>query len=261
MRSYRFLAITALSALFFIFSSEISHAQMSGVTALVKGDAISASGGIATEGSITVYKGTEVVNKTKLTPEGKFIIVLHPGTDYRITFSSTKYYFHEENLSIPSSDKYQEVKMHVSLKELELGRPYTFNNMIFEPKSSDISPNVSSDMESIANALKHNPKMSVSITVYPDESPMGKKAAVQNGLAASRKSAMMAFFSSKNISSSNISVEVSNSVPTNGSFERMVTMDVPVVKTKKKKKAPAPGVAAKKMMVPQYAVIVMNVQS
>src|SRR5436309_2906264 len=128
-----------LSLLFIsLFAHSISVAQMSKVTALVKGDAMAGSGA-ASDVSITVYKGTDVVNKTKLTPEGKFTIVLQPGNNYRLTFQSGKYYYHEEPLNIPASDKYQEVPVHVTLKELEFGKPYTFTNLIFEPKSSDIS--------------------------------------------------------------------------------------------------------------------------
>ena len=261
MRSNRIRAIIALTAFFFISQYEVSSAQINKAVALVKGDAVTAAGAVATDVSITTYKGSERINTTKVTPEGKFQIVLQPNTQYRVTFSSSNYYFHEEQLSIPASDKYQEVHMHVTLTALEVGKPYTFSNLIFEPKSSDISQNVMAEMDNIANAMKHNSHLTVSATVYPDESPMGKKAAAQNGLAASRKSALMSYFSSKNIPSSNVTIEISNNVPASGSFERIVTTDAAPVKSKKKKKAPAPGVMGKKMMVPQYAVIVMNMGS
>lgn len=260
MKSGRIIVITALIALFFISVPQISHGQINKVMALVKGSVTDASGSIADGVSITAYKGTEQIRTTKSTQEGKFTMTLAPGAEYRITFMSTKYYYHEEQLSVPASDKFQELPMQVSLKELEIGRPYSFSNLIFEPKSSNISASVMPDLDNIASAMKHNPKLSLSATVYPDETPAGKKASVQNGLAASRKSALLSFFQSKNIPTSNISIEINTNVPSNGSFERMVTSsDEPVAKGKKKKKTPPATAASKKVMVPQYAQIVMQV--
>jgi len=258
MRFNRILMFLALLALFFISMTNISPAQIGGVNALVKGSVMSASGGIADGVSITAYQGTEQIRSTKSTPEGKFTMVLKPGTQYRITFASTKYYFHEEQLSVPASDKYEEVPVQVSLKELDLGKPFSFSNLVFEPKSSSISQNVMADLENIANAMKHNPKLTLAGTVYPDEIPSGKKAAVQNGLAASRKSAILSFFASKNIPPSSTSIDISTNVSTNGTFERMVSVDAAPVKSKKKKKAPATS-ALKKTMVPQDAELMMQV--
>jgi hypothetical protein len=262
MKLNRIISFSALFALF-LSISQLSFAQIGKPVALLKGD-LSSNGTPATDVSITAYKGSELIKTTKATPEGKFQILLQLGTTYRITFQSTKYYFHEEQLSVPGGDKYQEVPMHVTLKELEVGKPYVFSNLIFEPKSSTISSNVTSDLEAIASAMKHNPKLAVVATVYPDETPSGKKAATQNSLAASRKSALMAFFISKNISASNIDVQISNTIPSSGRFERLVTEEAEAIKPKKKAKkgkAPAPGVTAKKMMLPQNAEITMKLLS
>ncbi len=262
MKLNRITHIAALIALFFISLPQISTAQMSGVTALVKGKVSSSTGNIADGVTITAYKGSESIRTTKSTPEGKFTIVLQPGMQYRLTFASTKYYYHEEQLSIPASDKYQEVPVQVTLKELELGKPYSFSGLIFEPKSSDIASSVMQDMEAIANAMRHNSKLTLNGTVYPDETPSGKKAVAQNSLAASRKSAIIAFFQSKNIATSNISIEINTNITTNGSFERMISVEtVAPTKGKKKKKAPAAISAMKKVMVPQNAVLVMQVAS
>lgn len=261
MRSNRVLFL-ALLAFIIIYSPQISPAQIGGVTALIKGKVNSTSGNIADGVSITAYKGSESIRTTKSTPEGKFTIVLAPGNQYRLTFASTKYYYHEEQLTIPASDKYQEVPLQVTLKELELGKPYQFGNLIFEPKSSDISASVMPDLEAIANAMRHNSKLTLSGTVYPDEAPSGKKAAAQNALAASRKSAIMSFFEAKNIPSSNVSITVSSTVQNNAIFERMVSAEAATpAKGKKKKKAPAATSALKKLMVPQDAELVMQIAS
>src|SRR5438309_7694205 len=105
MKSNKILVFAAF-CLFLV--SGISFAQGSKVTALVKGTA-SGPSGPATDASVITYKGSEVINKTKLTPEGKFTIVLQPGNQYKLAFQGGKYYYHEEALSIPASDKFQEV--------------------------------------------------------------------------------------------------------------------------------------------------------
>lgn len=264
MKFNKISILLVVSAFLILFNSQTSFAQMSKATALLKGTA-SGSSGTASDVSVAIYKGTEVVNKTKLTSEGKFTAILQPGNQYRLTFTGAKYYFHEEPLSVPSSDKYEEVPMHVTLKELELGKPFTFSDLIFEPKSSNISQNVMADMENIASAMKRNSQLAIMATVYPDEDASGKKATTQSSLSDSRKSAIMAFFLSQNISASNVSVTISTTAPTGGSFERVVTNDPPATKSKKKVKkgktpAPSAGVSGKKMMVPQYAEITMQMR-
>ena len=260
MRSNRFSLFLALIALFCLPAP--GSAQINKVVALVKGNVTTPSGSPATDVSITFYKGSERFNTTKSTPEGKFTVVTQPGTQYRVTFSGSKYYFHEEQLSVPASDVYQTIPMNVTMKELELGRPISFSNLIFEPKSANISSSVMPDLEAIANAMKHNSKLMAHVTVYPDESAPAKKGAMQNSIAESRKSALLSFFLAKNIPSSNVAIEISQNVPSGGSFERTVTADSPAAKGKKKKKAPAtPAASSKKVMVPQYAEIVMQMSS
>jgi hypothetical protein len=259
MKLNRFSILLTIAAL--VIFSGTSSAQLSKVVALVKGNVTTPSGSPVSDVSITFYKGSERVNTTKSTSEGKFTQITQPGTQYRVTCSGGNYYYHEETLSVPASDVYQTVPMSVTMRELEIGRPYSFPNLIFEPKSADISSSVMPDLEAIALAMKHNAKLTVSVTVYPDEAASGKKAAVQNSLADSRKAALLSFFLSKNIPQANVTIEISQNVPTNGSFERTVTTDPPATKGKKKKKAPAATASAKKVMVPQYAELVMQMAS
>ncbi|MEI8135073.1 MAG: hypothetical protein WCH46_08390 [bacterium] len=256
------IVITAFYFAVLMFSTPVLHAQLSKATALVKGSVNSSAGGIATDVTVTTYNGSEIHNKTRLTPEGKFVIITKPGVQYKLTFIGSKYYYHEEMLNVPAADKYQEVPVHVTLKELDLGRPFQFSGLVFEPKSSAISPAVIQDMESIALEMKHNAKLAINATVYTDDIPAGKKGSTTD-IGSSRKSAIMAFFLSKNIPASNVSVTVSSSPASGARFERVITEDAPAVSTKgkKKKKAPAPGVAGKKVMVSQDAEIVMVLKS
>jgi hypothetical protein len=113
------------------------------------------------------------------------------------------------------------------------------------------------DLENLANAAKRN-KLSLKCSVYPDATPSGKSAAAQTDLANSRKSALTSFFMSKNLSSSSFSIDINNSLPP-GKYERTITETPEETATKgKKKKAKAAKPVTKKVMVPQYAEIMMT---
>lgn len=235
-----------------------TFAQANKPVALLKGQISSTKGGNIADVNVSAFEGSKLINTGKTNTDGKFQIILKSGIQYKLTYSNSNYYFQEEQLSIPPSDKYQEVPKSVQLRPLELNTPYTFPALVFEPKSSKIEPAVMTDLENIAAAAKRN-KLTLKCTVYPDATPTGKSAANQTELANSRKSALTTFFMSKNLSSTNFTIEINNTVPI-GKFERMITEspEEPVSKGKKKKKSKSSKPVTKKAMVPQYAEIVMT---
>ena len=257
MRKY--LILLAFS-LFCISASSTSFAQASKIVALLKGQVKTLSGENLKDVQVIVYKGAERLNTGKTNSDGKFQIIVAPGAEYRVGYSHASYYYKEETLNIPASDKYQEVPLTAALKELEFGKPYPLTSLIFEPRSSTIESSVMSDLEGLAQIMKRNNKISLAITVYPDEVPAGKNAAKQNDLANSRKAAISSFMLSKNIS--NFSININTSVP-QGKYERtLVTTEEPAATGKKKKaKKAAAKSTSKKVMVPQYAEFVMRSSS
>jgi hypothetical protein len=257
MRKYLILLVLSL---FSISVSSQTYAQASKIVALLKGQVTSTSGEKLKDVQVIVYKANgERANNGKSNSEGKFQIVLQPGENYRIAYSHGEYYYKEEALNIPTSEKYQEIQVSVSLKELEFGKPYPLSALIFEPGSASITSSVMTELEGLAQVMKRNNKVSLMITVYPDENPVGKNAAKQNDLANSRKAAITTFLLSKNIS--NFSININNSVPP-GKYERTITV-TEETSTKKKKKAKKTTTksVSKKVMVPQYAEFVMRSSS
>ncbi len=233
-----------------------ASAQINKAVALIKGEIHSPDGGIVKDVVIQIYKGSEKVNNTKSTIEGKFQAVLQPNATYRFICSNPNYYYMEQELNIPSLEKYQEIPVSITMRKLEVGMPFPFKAPVFEPRSASISKDVMVDLDGISAQMKRNNKISLSVTVYPDEMPSGKKASVQTDLANSRKSALSAYFLSKGITTSSMSISTSNAVPT-GIFERAAVAEDPKnAKVKKKKKQPA---AAKTMKAPQTAVLIMSV--
>jgi len=234
------------------------YAQGNKPVALLKGQVTSTKGGNVADVSVSAFEGSKLINTGKTNTDGKFQIILKSGIQYKLTYSNADYYYQEEQLSIPPSDKYQEVPKTVQLRPLELNSAFPFSTLVFEPKSSKIEGAVMADLENIANAAKRN-KLSLKCTVYPDATPSGKSAAAQTDLANSRKSALTSFFMSKNLSSSSFTIDINNSLPA-GKYERMITdtPEEPAATKGKKKKAKAAKPVTKKVMVPQYAEIMMT---
>lgn len=252
MRKYLILLVLSLIA-------SGLYAQGNKAVALIKGQVSSVSGEKLKDVQVIIYKANgERANTGKSNTEGKFQIIVQPGENYRIGYSHGSYYYKEEALNIAVSDKYQEVPVSAALKELEFNKPYPLSTLIFEPGSATITNGVMSDLEGLAQVMKRNNKISLNITVYPDENPAGKNAAKQTDLANSRKAAINTFLLSKNIS--NYSLNVNNSVPP-GKYERTITVTEEVAAKKKKAKKAAAKTSSKKVMVPQYAEFVMRSSS
>jgi hypothetical protein len=244
---------TAIIAYLFFAASLL--AQGNKPVALLKGEVESSEGEKISSVQVSVFKGSENINSGKTNTDGKFQIILKPDATYTVTYYHPKYYSKEEKITVPELEKYREIAVKATLRPLDLNRPYAFCAMIFEPKSAKIENAVLADLETIVSTVKRN-KVSLKITVYPDETPSGKKAAAQMSLANSRKSALTTFFLTHNISASSFTCDVSPTAPTGGaSFERVITAEP---ETGKKKKAKTKPAAAKNTRVSQYAEIVMQ---
>lgn len=247
-----------LPAILLLVSGSV-FAQLNKPTALVKGEVRSPDGKPLSGVIVQVYRNGEKINSSK-TNEGKFQVVLSQAGEYKILCTEASHYSIEQPLSIAVLDKYQEIPMSISMRALEIGSPYPFTAPVFEPRSSTLSSHVTADLDNIALQLKRNNKLKLSVTVYPDETPSGKKAAVQTDLANSRKNALAGYFLGKGLNSMSVAINVSNSVPP-GKFDR-APMIVEDSKAKGKKKAPKkPAATAKMVKVPQTADVVMNLAS
>ncbi len=248
-----------------VFGASTSYSQLSKPVGLVKGEVRNSSGAPVEGVVIQTYKGGEKINTTKSTPEGKFQIILQPNTEYHLIFSSPSYYTLDQPVSVPTLEKTQDIPVSATIRPLELGSPYPFKAPVFEPKSSTVSPAVTTDLDNIAAQIKRNGKLRLAVTVYPDEMPSGKKMAVQTDLANSRKNAIAGYFLAKGINNNLVSVTVSNSVPS-GKFDRTVTEDAapePKGKSKGKKAGKKKGTASasKNIKAPQTADVVMSLIS
>ncbi len=243
-----------LLALCFIVGIPLSvSAQLSKSVGLLKGEVVSPSGTPIPNVTIAIFKGTDKVTTTKSNSEGKVTSVLQPNATYRIVSASSEYFYHEDTVTVPALSSYQEFPVHIVLTPLTNGQPFDLTQPVFLPHERDIDRAALAELDRIAEEMKHNPKLSVSITVYPDAPVRTKKDAAQKALASSRETAIRSYFMGKGIPSSRFDVtSVTTSIPP-GRFPNPAAAAAPKKKGKKSKTPPEPA------LFPQYVEIVAHV--
>ena len=236
------LLLTAL-----LGSNNTASAQLQKTVAMLKGDVVGQDGEKVSGVSIAIYNGTDKLTTTRSTNEGKFSAILQPGNTYRVTFTHPSFLFDEETITAPASEKYLEIPLHASLKPLRDGQSFTITQPIFDQKSSTISQAAIPQLDAIVTVMKHNPKVSLAITVYPDQPIKSKKDAKQEQLTLGRSSAVTSYLLANGISETSFTITRSNTVP-EGRFPTTVT--TPATKKKKAKTT--------QVLIPQYIDIVAH---
>jgi hypothetical protein len=254
--------VCLVTAFVFLCSAPAAHAQgvarqLANIVALVKGEVTTTDGSHPGGLPLTFFKGTERVTSSKTKSDGKFTMVLNPGATYRIVFSDPQYMYHEDTLVIPALAAYQEIPVAVTLTPLHDGQRFEIGTPVFLPKATAIEPKAMPELEKILSEIKHNAKLSLAITVYPDKPVASKKDVMQEKIATARAVNLRSWLLGKNIASSRYEVStVTTSVPA-GRFDLgpgYATSDEPTGKKKKK----SPSAPKQPALVPQYVEIVMH---
>lgn len=222
-----------------------ANAQMPKAVVLVKGTVTSTTGDKLPETQVAIYNGTEKVFSTKANVDGKFTAVVKPGS-YTIGLTNPSYFYKEDHLQLSEDNKNMDVKY--ALAPFPVNRPIEISQQVFAPKSTSILSGAQAELDNIINTVKHNAKLNLEITVFPDAVAKGKKDNSQATLVKGRNDAISSYFQSKGISYKNIKVEQSMTVPVAGRFPAGGAEET----SGKKKK----GGSTSPAMVPQYIEIV-----
>lgn len=252
----RFFAI-----LFALTVASNASAQISRSVGLLKGEVTLADGTPLANVPIVVFRETERVTSTKSNPEGKVTAILQPNATYRIAVNSSGYMFQEDTIRVPPLSAYQEFPLHIVLTPLRDGQSFDLSIPVFEPRSRDVSAAAFPELDRIADELRHNQKLSVSVVVYPDAPVKSKKDAAQKSLAAAREMSMRSYFLGKNVPDSRFTVESVTTTVHEGRFPMPASSEAPAKVSKssgRKKKSVA---EAKPTLFPQYVEILAHVAS
>lgn len=246
-----FAALLAIALL-----SHTATAQISRSVGLLKGEVTLADGTPLANVPVVIFRETERVTSTKSNSDGNVTAVLQPNATYRIAVNSSGYMYQEETVTVPTLSAYREFPLHITLTPLRDGETFDLSLPIFEPRSRDIDGAAMPELDRIADELKHNPKLSVSVVVYPDAPVKSKKDAAQKSLAAARETSMRSYLLGKNVSSSRFTVEsVTTTIP-EGKFPMPENMIVHAKPSKRKGKKNEPAQPA---LFPQYVEVMAHV--
>jgi len=225
------LIIAAASAIATLVPSS-AEAQFQKVVCMLKGDVLTTSGEKVSGATVLIYHGSERVASTHTNSDGKFSSVVPPGATYRVTCTHPAYSYAEVDAIVPETDKYLEVPVHITVKSMTEGQAFSLNTPVFEQ-------------------MKHNPKLTLAITVYPDHAiRSAKKDAAQVQLVAARANAITSYLLASGIGASQFTITQSKTVP-EGQFPRS-NQDSAAATGKKKKKSKSAG------LMPQYIQIVSH---
>jgi len=227
--------------------------QLANVVALIKGEVTSADGSHPGGVPIIFFKGTERVTTSKTKTDGKFTMVLNPGATYRIVFSDPHFMYHEDTLVIPPLTAYQEIPVSVTLTPLNDGQKLDIGSPVFLPKGTSIDPRGGAVLDKIVSEMKHNAKLTLSITVFPDKPVSSKKDAMQEKIATARAANLRSWMLGKNIPSTRYEVNTVTTFVPAGKFDLGYSATDEPSGKKKKKSSPA-----KPMLVPQYVEIIAH---
>ncbi len=253
------------SLLLFLFSVLVghnSHAQISKSVGLLKADVTLSDGTPVPNVPVSIFKGVDKLSTTKTSPDGKITTILQPNAMYRLVVSSSGYLYHEDTLRIGALTSYQEFPVHIVISPLKEGQVFELPQPIFAPKSQTVLSCGVPALDRIVEQLKHNPKLAVTITVYPDALAKNKKDTAPKTIAAGREMSMRSYLLGKGVAESRFSVQSElTSIPP-GRFSPSdpsfpATQADPVA-TKSKKKKKSPAAPAQPGMVPQFVEIVAH---
>ncbi len=260
------------------FLANAASAQISRSVGLLKGDVTLADGTPLANIPVVIFRETERVTSTKSNSDWNVTAILQPNATYRIAVNSSGYMYHEETLTVPALSAYREFPLHIVLTPLRDGQVFDLPLPVFEPRSRDIDPAAMPELYRVADELKHNPRLSVSVVVYPDapvkpNAPLkSKKGAAarlardariahdaQMSLVAARETSMTSYFLGKNISSSHFTVEsVTTSIP-DGRFPMPANLIVHPKPTKWRGRNKKPSPPVEPALFPQYVEIMAHV--
>jgi len=108
--------------------------------------------------------------------------------------NSNNYSFYEDTLPLGALKAYTEFPVQIVLSPLHDGQAFDMPLPVFAPRSPEMLSLAKPQFDRIVDQMKHNPKLSATITVYPDAPVKTKKDAPQKTLAAGRETSIRSYF-------------------------------------------------------------------
>ncbi len=140
----------------------------------------------------------EVIAKFKSNKNnGKFIISLPSGKNYAVRASKDGYLFHSENFNLTDSSNYQEVKLDVEMKRIEVNANEILRNIFFDYGKATLRDESKMELDELYKLLTAYPEIKLEISGHTD-SISSKKFNIR--LSERRAKSVAAYLINKGIS-------------------------------------------------------------
>ncbi len=255
---HRFVLRISIACIAVSIATGAVFAQISHSVGLLKGQVTLADGTPLANVPVIIFRGVDRINTTRSTSDGRITSILQPNGMYRFAVSEPGYMYSEDTLNVPALSAYQEFPVHIVLTPLRDGELFHLPQPVFEPRARDIDPAADAELNAIALQLKHDPKLSVSIVVYPDAPIKTKRDAAQKSLVTSRVASMQSYLIGQGVSEDRFSVESVTTMIPAGRFPmpaNLLSREKPARYRRGRKKEPE-----EPSLFPQYVEIMAHVQ-
>ncbi len=147
----------------------------------------------AIEAEITITDNVtkEIVSKARSNAEdGKYLVAIPCGKNYGIAIEKKGHLFHSENVNLPCTQGYKEIKKEIKLVDAKPGAKVVLRNIFFDTGKSDLRSESTSELLRLVKLLNENPAIKIEISGHTDNIGDAK---INQALSESRAISVMNF--------------------------------------------------------------------
>lgn len=166
---------------------------------LLTGTVKDASSGNPIEAEITITDNAtkEIVSKVRSNADdGKYLVAIPCGKNYGIAIEKKGHLFHSENVNIPCTQGFKEIKKEIKLSDAKQGTKVVLKNIFFDLGKSDLRPESTSELLILVKLLNENPILKVEISGHTDNIGDPK---INQALSEARALSVLNFIASNGI--------------------------------------------------------------
>jgi outer membrane protein OmpA-like peptidoglycan-associated protein len=157
------------SAIFFIILT-IGFSQLTNTVVSVTGVTQNELTQENIKAKITVKdEAGKVINRTNSMGD-YFITGLTPGNNYKLEISAKGYFMKSYDLTVPNTDKYEEISRDFTLKPMAVGVKIPLKVIPFDIGKSEMRAGIDYLFKDLVQILRRNKKAEIAIQVYPESS-------------------------------------------------------------------------------------------
>ncbi|MDD5570515.1 MAG: OmpA family protein [Bacteroidales bacterium] len=128
---------------------------------------------------------------------GEYLVTIPSGKNFGVTVKSTGYMFSSENINIPLSYQYIEVRKDFALKKIEAGIKVVLNNIFFDFNKSTLRKASIPELDRVLKLLQDMPTLKIEISGHTDSKGNAK---YNQKLSENRARAVVDYLLNKGIS-------------------------------------------------------------